>query len=175
MWKELTAAIIGTGEGNGNPLQCSCLENPRDRGAWWAAVWSHRVRHDWSDLAEAAAAALQALAPLTKANKAPYLSTLLQSSPVNRACLGKEMPISFISLHSFIWLVKSESNICNMKEIRKQKVKEMWQRNKQFIKQNLLKALWDPQKDGAFINQERKLWKDKKVQEKTLENKICKR
>ena len=87
-------------EGKGNPLQCSCLENPRDRGAWWAAVhgvtkgrtrlsnftftfyfhalekemathssvlaWripgtgepgglpsmgSHRVRHDWSDLA----------------------------------------------------------------------------------------------------------------------------
>ena len=26
------------GEGNGNPLQCSCLENPRNRGAWWAAV-----------------------------------------------------------------------------------------------------------------------------------------
>ena len=94
------------GEGNGNPLQCSCLENPRDRGAWWAAVhgvakswtrlsefsftfhfhalekemathfsvlaWripgttdsgglpsmgSHRVGHDWSDLAAAAAAA----------------------------------------------------------------------------------------------------------------------
>ena len=85
------------GEGNGNPLQYSCLENPMDRGAWWAAVlgvskswtwlkrlsthaalekemathssilaWripgieephglpsvgSHRVRHDWSDLA----------------------------------------------------------------------------------------------------------------------------
>ena len=28
-----------TGEGNGNPLQYSCLENPRDRGAWWAAVY----------------------------------------------------------------------------------------------------------------------------------------
>ena len=27
------------GEGNGNPLQCSCLENPRDRGAWWASVY----------------------------------------------------------------------------------------------------------------------------------------
>ena len=26
------------GEGNGNPLQCCCLENPRDGGAWWAAV-----------------------------------------------------------------------------------------------------------------------------------------
>ena len=27
------------GEGNGNPLHCSCLENPRDRGAWWAAIY----------------------------------------------------------------------------------------------------------------------------------------
>ena len=27
------------GEGDGNPLQCSCLENPRDRGAWWATVY----------------------------------------------------------------------------------------------------------------------------------------
>ena len=27
------------GEGNGNPLQCSCLENPRDWGAWWAAIY----------------------------------------------------------------------------------------------------------------------------------------
>ena len=28
-----------TGERNGNPLQCSCLENPRDRDAWWAAIY----------------------------------------------------------------------------------------------------------------------------------------
>ena len=36
-----TAALyIGSsGEGNGNPLQHSCLENPRDRGAWWAAIY----------------------------------------------------------------------------------------------------------------------------------------
>ena len=27
------------GKGNGNPLQCSCLENPRDGGAWWATVY----------------------------------------------------------------------------------------------------------------------------------------
>ena len=34
-------------EGNGTPLQYSCLENPRERGAWWAAVYgSHRVGHD---------------------------------------------------------------------------------------------------------------------------------
>ena len=45
------------GEGNGNPLQYSCLENPRDGGAWWAAVYEvARVGHDWSDLAAVAAA-----------------------------------------------------------------------------------------------------------------------
>ena len=40
------------GEGNGNPLQYSCLEKPRDGGAWWLlSMGSHRVGHDWSDLA----------------------------------------------------------------------------------------------------------------------------
>ena len=32
-------SLLCFGEGNGNPLQGSCLENPRDRGAWWAAVY----------------------------------------------------------------------------------------------------------------------------------------
>ena len=36
------------GEGNGNPLQYSCLENPMDRGAWWATVY--RVAKSWTRL-----------------------------------------------------------------------------------------------------------------------------
>ena len=36
------------GEGNGNPLQCSCLENPGDRGAWWAALYG--VTQSWTRL-----------------------------------------------------------------------------------------------------------------------------
>ena len=35
------------GEGNGNPLQCSCLENPRDSGAWWAAVCGVAQSRTW--------------------------------------------------------------------------------------------------------------------------------
>ena len=38
------------GEGNGNPLQCSCLENPRDRRAWWAVIYGiaqSRTRLKW--------------------------------------------------------------------------------------------------------------------------------
>ena len=37
-----------TGEGNDNPLQCSCLENPRDGGAWWVAVYG--VAQSWTRL-----------------------------------------------------------------------------------------------------------------------------
>ena len=37
-----------TGEGNGNPLQCSCLENPWDWGAWWAAIYG--VAQSWTQL-----------------------------------------------------------------------------------------------------------------------------
>ena len=43
------------GEGNGNPLQCSCLENLRDGGAWWAAIYGVTQSRSWlSDLAAAA-------------------------------------------------------------------------------------------------------------------------
>ena len=35
------------GEGNGNPLQCSCLENPRDGGAWWAAIYGVAQSRTW--------------------------------------------------------------------------------------------------------------------------------
>ena len=46
------------GEGNGNPLQCSCLENPgTGEPGGLPSMGSHRVRHDWSDLVAAAAAA----------------------------------------------------------------------------------------------------------------------
>ena len=36
-----------SGEGNGNPLQCSCLENPRDSGAWWAAIYGVAQSRTW--------------------------------------------------------------------------------------------------------------------------------
>ena len=42
--------LIIIGEGNGNPLQYSCLENPMNRGAWWATV--HRVAKSQTRLRE---------------------------------------------------------------------------------------------------------------------------
>ena len=39
-----------TGKGNGNPLQCSCLENPGDQGAWWAACLWGRTESDMTEV-----------------------------------------------------------------------------------------------------------------------------
>ena len=38
-WLHFHFSLSCIGEGNGKPLKCSCLENPRDGGAWWAAVY----------------------------------------------------------------------------------------------------------------------------------------
>ena len=49
MWISICSSLIcWKGEGNVNPLQYSCLENPRDRGAWWAAVYG--VAQSWTQL-----------------------------------------------------------------------------------------------------------------------------
>ena len=47
-WLHFHFSLLCTGEGNGNPLQCSCLENPRDRGAWWAAISG--VSQSWTQM-----------------------------------------------------------------------------------------------------------------------------
>ena len=46
-WLHFHFSLSCTGEGNGNSLQCSCLENPRDRGAWWAAVYAVAQSRTW--------------------------------------------------------------------------------------------------------------------------------
>ena len=48
------------GEGNGNPLQCFCLENPRDGGAWWAAIYE--VAQSWTRLKQLSSSSSSILA-----------------------------------------------------------------------------------------------------------------
>ena len=86
-WLKLLSMHACIGEGNGNPLQCSCLENPRDRGAWWAAVvWGCTVGHDWSDLAAVAGSSYSIL--LRSGNSVFFFfkkknKTRAQSSPIS--------------------------------------------------------------------------------------------
>ena len=46
-WLPFHFSLSCIGEGKGNPLQCSCLENPRDGGAWWAAVYGVAQSRTW--------------------------------------------------------------------------------------------------------------------------------
>ena len=46
-WLHFHFSLSCIGEGNGNPLQCSCLENPRDGGTWWAAISGVAQSQTW--------------------------------------------------------------------------------------------------------------------------------
>ena len=63
------------GEGDGNPLQCSCLENPRDRGAWWAAVYG--VAHSRTRLKRlsSCSSSIPLFQPTCNLNRVKNLST----------------------------------------------------------------------------------------------------
>ena len=76
------------GEGNGNPLQCSCLENPRDGGAWWAAIYG--VAQSWTRLKRLSSSRILIL-NTTKGRKQrhfPYLKPISHATHIiNRACI----------------------------------------------------------------------------------------
>ena len=60
------------GEGNGNPLQCSCLENPRDGGAWWAAQSRTRLKQLSSSSSSSIPGQVLSLSSILKISKTIY-------------------------------------------------------------------------------------------------------
>ena len=80
------------GEGNGNPLQCSSLENPRDGGAWWAAVYGvaqSRTRLKWlSSSSSIPAVDMEETQENWVTSKQPKPSPLLASPAKEKRCCG---------------------------------------------------------------------------------------
>ena len=71
------------GEGNGNPLQCSCLENTRDGGAWWAAVYGvAQSRTRLKRLSSSRTTAHQAFLSITNSRSLPKIMSLVM--PLSR-------------------------------------------------------------------------------------------
>ena len=64
------------GKGNGNPLQCSCLEHPRDRGAWWAAVYG--VAQSQTRLKRLSSSSSSRYGKLAREEKCNYLPPLIR-------------------------------------------------------------------------------------------------
>ena len=70
------------GEGNGNPLQCSCLENPRDGGAWWAAISG--VTHSRTRLRQLSSSSIHPIVEKTFVYKILFIKyTLMFSLQIN--------------------------------------------------------------------------------------------
>ena len=89
------------GEGNGNPLQCSCLENPRDRGAWWAAVYGtaqSRTRLKW--LSSSSSEGCDSWEMPSLQGSGLGQGTCLDFSPYLHTCAG-------VVLHSRVWWPES--------------------------------------------------------------------
>ena len=97
------------GEGNGNPLQCSCLENPRDgEPGGLPSMGSHRVGHDWSDLAAVAAAAVlfQVLPPLS------VIKNMLTVNPHLTIFPFISMIID-VSFNQMVWVRLATRGVCH--------------------------------------------------------------
>ena len=75
-----------TGEGNDNPLQCSCLDNPRDRGAWWASV--NGVAQSWIRLKQLSSLSHIPFLMVLVFNLSHSVESYLKNK--NFYCLGKK-------------------------------------------------------------------------------------
>ena len=77
----LSLSLSCIGEGNGNPLQCPCLENPRDGGAWWAAVSGVAQSRTWLKWLSSSSSNIPALAQkraLSLSSKAVCYTNVLE-------------------------------------------------------------------------------------------------
>ena len=95
------------GEGNGNPVQCSCLENPRDGGTWWAAIYG--VTQSWTRLKwlSSRSSSIHLTCPYVLRS---FIFFKLEFSVF---CITIDNAISLISEKSSYWDIYS-ANICHM-------------------------------------------------------------
>ena len=119
-----------TGEGNGNPLQCSCLENPRDGQAWWAAVYGvaqSRTRLKWLSSSSSCTLFAAFSQKSVKLKQKVLLCTVhlilgRQPSTCFLSSVEGQKCVPMVSLHrKLFWLKKK---FCLVKQLSRQKGQE---------------------------------------------------
>ena len=94
------------GEGNGNPLQYSCLENPMDGGAWWATV--HRVARSQKRLSNFTS--LQVRIPRLKSKFLPIFLSFVYSDFMRKLLSAAEFEIEYFWFSNSVMLSKEKVN-----------------------------------------------------------------
>ena len=113
------APLSCIGEGNGNPLQCSCLENPRDGGAWWAAV--HGVAQSRTRLKQLSSSSSSKVAQTVKCRPAMRETQVRSLGPEDT--LAKEMATHSSTLAGKIPCTEEP---CRLQSMGSQRVRHDW-------------------------------------------------
>ena len=102
------------GEGNGNPLQCSCLENPRDGRAWWAAVYGVARSLTWlKRLSSSSSREVYFLPPLSLSEGSPQSITADMTVEKPGLLAQGETPLWYYSCSEVPWQRVDFSRTCN--------------------------------------------------------------
>ena len=94
-WLHFHFSLSCSGGGNGNPLQCSCLENPRDGGAWWAAVYGvtqNRTQLKWLSSRSSKAQMVESTCSVGDLDSIPELGRSKRTKPPTPVFLPGESP-----------------------------------------------------------------------------------
>ena len=118
------------GEGNGNPLQCDCLENPRDRGACWAAIYGVPQSRTWLKRLSSSSSPLEANVPHPTETEMEVGSSFLRITPpgVDPRTLRKAFPGSWNCQKIFFNRFISQRGRENLKVIwsKRSQKREVW-------------------------------------------------
>ena len=118
-WLHFHFSLSCTGEGNGNQLQCSCLENPRDGGAWWAAVCE--VAQSWTRLKQLSCSSSSSLPHLTlQFALSPWLGSLQSGQRtilIPKRISWTSLVVQWIGIHlpmkrTGVWSLVQEESAC---------------------------------------------------------------
>ena len=102
------------GEGNGNPPECSCLENPRDGGAWWAAIYGvARSRTRLKRLSSSSSSTMIFANVVTGGGP-----DVMCSWPVSINLVKKEQSLGCLSVSYPFIKLKMERRLANMRRMR---------------------------------------------------------
>ena len=113
------------GEGNGNPLQCSRLENPRDRGAWWAAVYgAAQSRTRLKRLSSSSGSKVSSGLPRWSSGKEPTCQCKRRKRHWLDPWVGEEPLQEGMATHSSIlaWRIPWTEAPCGLQSIRSHRV-----------------------------------------------------
>ena len=117
-WRHFHFSLSCIGEGNGNPLQCSCLENSRDGGAWWTAIYGVAQSRTWMKRLSSSSSSTQVffvtwLFSLYFYYEAMYYCCLSMDEWSHCGCSDILIPASGIP-EQLQWVCSSISFVCTM-------------------------------------------------------------